>query len=279
MLQTLAELLRHRPVQQPEQATAGWSKLQVRELVGHLPFWSAADIRRILDSLQALGMIKIGQPRVDDHYWVALEVNGSHNTSAPQQHCGIAESPRVLTDQGRRKPADKLIAPDWQPDDNWIRLCHQHAIPEEFTRSLIPEFIGYWRARGEVRSSWGNTFYKYAVWKWREQQAHRSARPIASDWQPSQQCYEMLQLAEIDQDYARSRVPAFIMFWRDTGQARASWNTVFLQFIKQGWASHQRRLQSGNHNHAHAQDQHLTGSTAEKVRARLEQLADRSWAD
>jgi hypothetical protein len=67
------------------------------------------------------------------------------------------------------------------------------------------------------------------------------------------------------------------MYWKDSGQAKASWNTVFLQFIKQDWA---RRLkQVGNDETIYGEDKTLAGSNQQKIREKFERIADRSWAD
>lgn len=355
----------------------GWIQLEDKELVSYLPFWSAADIHRVRNSLQALGIVVVEQGPVDSNYWIAIDANAregmvssktsrtvpsesanpSANSNSEQTNQSRGEKPQKLaavTDLASTNRSGNLIPTDWQPDDNWIRLCRQHSIPDDFIRSLIPEFVAYWRERGQSRFSWGNAFYKHVLKEWRQEQTRRGAYELAStmspewrpnqdatdilensgisrsfiedaipefvlywrergvvhgawntkfiehirrqwakfsasfgvddtpraipeNWQPSSECYEILQLAEIDEDYARARVPEFVMYWRDSQQAKASWNTVFLQFIKMDWARRLKDLQTrGNSN---AEDQAIAGSAEEKVRARLEQLADRSWAD
>ncbi|MEC7125636.1 MAG: DnaT-like ssDNA-binding domain-containing protein, partial [Pseudomonadota bacterium] len=101
-------------------------------------------------------------------------------------------------------------------------------------------------------------------------------RPIANGWQPSEDCFEILQLAEIDEAYARRKVPEFVLYWKDSEQVKASWNTVFLQFIKQDWA---RRLKQGGHDEKlYGEDQTIAGTQQQKIREKFERIADRSWA-
>jgi hypothetical protein len=86
-----------------------------------------------------------------------------------------------------------------------------------------------------------------------------------------------LQLAEIDEDYARSRIPEFVMYWKDSQQVNSSWNTVFLRFIKQDWA---RKLkQTENVDLTNAEDQTLVGSSQQRIKERFQRIADRSWAE
>ncbi|MCG8413805.1 MAG: hypothetical protein MI746_06245 [Pseudomonadales bacterium] len=372
LLQTLSELIKHRGVSRPGNSRTRWIQLEDKELVTYLPFWVAADIHRVRNSLQALGIVLVEQGPVDSNYWIAIDVNAKEGVVGAKS---LPSTSSVSIEDGSEQPSGErksqklaavtdlasssnrtsnLIPLDWQPDDNWIRLCKQHSIPVDFIKSLIPEFVAYWRDRGQSRFSWGNAFYKHVLKEWRQEQTRRGAyelastmspewhpnqdateilersgisrsfiedavpefvlywrergvvhgawntkfiehirrqwakftasfgvddtpRPIPENWQPSSECYEILQLAEIDEDYARARVPEFVMYWRDSRQAKASWNTVFLQFIKMDWARRLKDLQTrGNSN---AEDQAIAGSAEEKVRARLEQLADRSWAD
>ena len=352
LLQTLSELLKHRGVSRAESTNQQWLNTDLAELTRSLPFWDQDELRRVLLSLQALGLVVTEKMQGNNKVWIAMESGQQGKIAAQKPRAPLKR--QGLASAGKQPESSNLIPNDWQPDENWIRLCKQHSIPHEFIESLVPEFVAYWRDRGQARFSWGNAFYKHVLKEWRHEQSRRGAHELAStmspewqpsedaidildrsgvsrgfiedavpefvlywrergvvhgawntkfiehirrqwakftasfgvddtpgqipeDWQPSVECYEILALAEIDADYARSRVPEFVMYWRDSKQARASWNTVFLQFIKMDWARRLKELQS--RGTTYAQDQAFTGSTEEKVRARLEQLADRSWAD
>lgn len=356
LLQTLSELLKHRGLTRTAQSNRRWLNIDHKELGELLPFWQQDKIRKLLESLKNLGLVISENVEGGDKIWVAID-QASPDSLLPAKKQAASSSAKQAKPTVARLDKDEssnLIPLDWQPDDNWIRLCKQHSIPEDFIQSLVPEFVTYWRDRGQARFSWGNAFYKHVLKEWRHEQTRRGAhelastmspewqpsqdavdileksgvsagfiedavpefvlywrergvvhgawntkfiehirrqwakfsasfgvddtpRPIAEDWQPSPECYEILALAEIDADYATSKIPEFVMYWRDSKQARASWNTVFLQFIKMDWARRLSELQTrGN---TYAQDQAIAGSTEEKVRARLEQLADRSWAD
>lgn len=356
LLQTLSELLKHRGLTRTAQSNRRWLNIDHKELGELLPFWQQDKIRKLLESLKNLGLVISENVEGGDKIWVAID-QASPDSLLPakkQAASSSAEQAKPTVARLDKDESSNLIPLDWQPDDNWIRLCKQHSIPEDFIQSLVPEFVTYWRDRGQARFSWGNAFYKHVLKEWRHEQTRRGAHelastmspewqpsqdavdileksgvsagfiedavpefvlywrergvvhgawntkfiehirrqwakfsasfgvddtpgPIPEDWQPSAECYEILALAEIDADYATSKIPEFVMYWRDSKQARASWNTVFLQFIKMDWARRLSELQTrGN---TYAQDQAIAGSTEEKVRARLEQLADRSWAD
>lgn len=278
----------------------------------------------------------------------------------------------------RSQGGAEYIAADWQPDQEWLALCRQHGIPQEFALNLVPEFVMYWRDRAQSRFSWGNAFYRHALREWRREQTRRGAgemdttmtaqwrpsqdavdilvraeiseafiedavpefvlywrergaqdgawntrfiehirrqwaryqqsrrhdgvpRPILADWQPADDVYDVLRLAEIDEEFARAKVPEFVLYWRDSGQAHTSWNTRFLQFIKYSWARRPEAArmgwpagspfsgQSGGQRSGQAStgltqagndtDQHVAGSGRQSLDAAFRRFTDRSWAE
>lgn len=345
LLQVLALLIKHRG-QTREGSELRWLLLDNAELSSELPFWDATQIEKVQSSLQSLGILKI-QSGTDGKRYLAVD---------DTRHRGKQSTPQPVASSSRKQAQSSAgrIPADWTPDENWIRLCKQHAIPDEFIQSLVPEFVSYWQDRGQARFSWGNAFYKHVLKEWRQEQTRQGAfelastmspdwrpsqdaldildragispgfvedavaefvlywrergvvhgawntkfiehirrqwakftasfgtddtpRPIAANWQPSADCYEILQLAEIDEDYARSKIPEFVMYWRDSQQAKASWNTVFLQFIKQDWARRLKSLESGQS--INAEDQTAGGTSQQRIKERFQRIADRSWAE
>ena len=360
MLQVLAELIRHRGQQRHSDLGLRWLCLEERELPRLFPFWSMKESLEYRQSLQNLGVLKLEHVSEAQSVWIAIDDGGEAIARAKRVPPETTETPKVKSalpvserlDSGAN--AAKPIPDAWQPEENWIRLARQHAIPEDFIRSLIPEFVNYWRDRRQARFSWGNAFYKHVLKEWRHEQTRKGARELASTmspqwlpsadaleilgnvgishsfiedaipefvlywrergvvhgawntkfiehirrqwakymasfglddtprriadgWQPSADCFEILQLAEIDEAYARSKVPEFVLYWKDSEQVKASWNTVFLQFIKQDWA---RRLKQGGHDEKlYGEDQTIAGTQQQKIREKFERIADRSWAD
>ena len=314
------------------------------QIKAFFPFWKENEIDRIKDSLVAMGVISIQKGQVETE--LTIEIN------EPSARKSVVSSVRKNSSEVSRTAS--IISANWQPEENWIRLCRQHSIPEKFARSLIPEFVNYWRDRGQSRFSWGNAFYKHVIREWREEQTRNGAkesstpmsaewkpsldatailensgigysfiedaipefvlywqergvshgawntkfiehirrqwakysasfnlddtpRVIADDWEPSADCYEILELAEIDEKFARSRVPEFVMYWKDSQQVKSSWNTVFLQYIKQSWGRQLRKSQS-TENH-YAENQFINRSSEQKIKERFQQFSDRSWAE
>jgi hypothetical protein len=360
MLQVIADLIEFRePVTLANSPELQGIKVTYSDLLSMLAFWELEDLKRIHSNLQNLGMLTVEPTTVTNEILVAINDQGHAKTKNTNDVPQPAAPSKKTAQTGQIPKAAasgtaSLIPIDWQPDQNWVRLCKQHSIPEQFIHALIPEFVNYWRDRGQSRFSWGNAFYKHVLKEWRNEQtrkgAHESAstmsatwfpnpdaveilenadinrsfiedavpefvlywqergvvhgawntkfiehirrqwakfsasfgrddtpRAISGDWQPSIDCFEILALAEIDEDWAKSRVPEFVMYWTDSQQVKSSWNTVFLQFVKQDWARQLKHLETTEASDA--ENQSIAGSSQQRVKEKFQQIADRSWAE
>jgi hypothetical protein len=373
MLQVLAELISHREsCSRPANPKLHWVELSDKDLQEHFPFWATVDIKRVQNSLQNLGLVVIdrdsghGVVESSSCFYAIDEPGGKeHEGTTAKQQAAFSQQAAASQTTGStvasttssaasRNSRASLIPPNWQPGENWIGLCKQHNIPEQFALDQVQEFVMYWRDRAVAKPSWGNTFYKRVLQKWREEQTRKGAfelatemsaqwRPsgdaigmlemaginssfiedaipefvlywrergivdgawntkfiahvrrqwakfsasfgyddtpkaMSSDWQPSADCFDILHLAEIDEKYARSKIPEFVMYWKDSQQVKTSWNTVFLQYIKQDWARQLKQAESADL--PYAEDQSLVGSSQQKVKEKFQRISDRSWAE
>jgi polyhydroxyalkanoate synthesis regulator phasin len=176
----------------------------------------------------------------------------------------------------------------WRPSQDALEVLVKHAsISLAFVEDAIPEFVLYWQERGDVGKTWNSKFIQHVKRQWIRYNSalehDTEPRRIPDNWQPSNDLFDVLRLANIDMEFAKRQVAEFLLFWRDSNQLFASWNTKFLQHVKFHWAkqhalttmtSAQGSLQ-GNH-HAGQQLTHPTGRTRDRSLA--EQLNDRSWA-
>ncbi len=200
---------------------------------------------------------------------------------------------------------DSAMSAQWWPSEDAIEILQNAGISTAFIEDCVPEFVLYWRERGIVDAAWNSKFIDHIRRQWTKYNAALEhdgmPRPIAADWQPSAACFDVLRLAEIDEDYAREKVKEFVLYWRDTGQPNASWNTQFLKYIKFNWAKRLEELQvvgTGN-----AKNKSITGRggqgvgqpgsgqrgagqrgseqrEAEKsIEASFQRFTDRSWAE
>ena len=354
MLQTMADLIEYREKVSYDEKALDWIKVSYADLQRILPFWEPDDIKRIHASLQSLGMLRVELAEPGDEIYLAINDQVHPKTNKTDTPARTPASKQAPVSKAVSSGNASLIPLAWEPDQNWIRLCKQHSIPEDFIHKLVPEFVSYWRDRGQSRFSWGNAFYKHVLKEWRNEQTRRGAHELAStmsedwfpspdavgilensginlsfiedavpefvlywrergvvhgawntkfiehirrqwakfsasfgrddtprvipdDWHPSVDCYEILQLAEIDEEWAKGRVPEFVMYWKDSQQVKSSWNTVFLQFIKQEWARQLKQLETAEI--ANAENQSIAGSSQQRVKEKFQQIADRSWAE
>jgi len=331
-----------------------------------MPFWTDYDIQRISRNLHEKGVIQlVSAPFVESRrLTLSLDTAPAQVSATP-----VPVAPPIA--QGAN-----LIPPHWQPDQELLRQIAQYNIPQDFVWQQLPEFVTYWRERGESSHSWGAKFLKDVLHKWRNHETvnarqqredserqirerdadflkrdqeiamHSQWRPsrdalevlvkhagislafvedsipefvvywqergevgrtwnskfiqhvkrqwlryssalehdtepkrIPENWQPGKDVYDVLKLANIDLQFAQQQVAEFVLFWRDSNQVYASWNTKFLQHVKYHWAK-QHALTTVNSqqvNHAGQQIPNSVRSTRD--RSLIEDLTDRSWAN
>ena len=176
---------------------------------------------------------------------------------------------------------ETTMSAQWWPSIDAITILENSGVSAAFIEDAVPEFVLYWRERGGENGAWNTRFIEHIRRQWSKYSAtlglDSQPRIIATDWQPSAECFDILRLAEIDEDFARTKVKEFVLYWRDTQQAYASWNTRFLQYIKYQWA---RQLESSaNVSVNNANDQSLVGKDSPQIGAAYQRFTDRSWAE
>lgn len=176
---------------------------------------------------------------------------------------------------------DTEMSPEWWPSADALSILENAGISATFIEDAIPEFVLYWRERGASNGAWNTRFIEHIRRQWGKYSAsiHHDTQPrrIPEDWVPAPECFDILSMAEIDEEFARQKVSEFVLYWRDTNQVHASWNTRYLQFIKYQWA---RRLeQSRNTSVMHAEDKSFAGKGQQDLGAAFQRFTDRSWAD
>lgn len=185
-----------------------------------------------------------------------------------------------------RRGASELETPmsaQWQPSGEAIDILCNAGVSEAFIEDAVPEFVLYWRERGAQNGAWNTRFIEHIRRQWARYKASVEhdglPKPISENWQPSKEVFEVLRLAEIDESFACDKIPEFVLYWRDTGHAQASWNTKFLQFIKYSWA---RRLDAGPGTATgtpHARNQQSVEQGGQGLEATFRRFTDRSWAE
>ena len=158
------------------------------------------------------------------------------------------------------KELEAVMSPAWQPSaDAWSILEHA-GISHAFIEDAVPEFVLYWQETGLKTSTWNTKFIAHIRKQWAKYEValeHDVApKLLPEDYAPSDEVYDVLALANIPEDFARSLIPEFILYWRERKEVSSSWHTKFLQHVKYKWS----------HRDQESKDF-------------IERVTDRSWAD
>lgn len=187
------------------------------------------------------------------------------------------------SDQFRRDQEASMHS-GWRPSQDALEVLVKHAnISLAFVEDAIPEFVLYWQERGDATRTWNSKFIQHVKRQWLRYNSalehDTEPRRIPETWQPSQDVYDVLKLANIDLNFAKRQVPEFVLYWRDSNQIHSSWNTKFLQHVKFHWAR-QHTLTTTNPQQAgqDAGQQNTHSGSRTRDRSLVQDLTDRSWA-
>lgn len=179
-----------------------------------------------------------------------------------------------------RVPEATTLDNSWRPSADAMEILARSEINGDFINDAIPEFILYWRERGAAPKQLNSKFIQHIRIQWIKYSSsmEHSTEPkrISEQWFPSEDAFDILQLSHIDGEFARSLIPEFIMYWRDTNQVNTSWNTKFLQHAKFHWAKRHQMEQTGSGN-ARQLGSNPTGRTRDT--SLQDDLTDTSWAN
>jgi len=170
------------------------------------------------------------------------------------------------------------MAQQWQPSVDAQQILQRAGIEPQFIIDSVPEFVLYWQERGDAHKTWNTKFIQHVRQQWARYSAsleHASVPTrITDDWQPDNDCYDILSMAHIDQQFARNLVGEFVLYWRDSNQLQTSWNSKFLQYVKQQWA---RQLNQGVANVGSQSTATGTEPGYTTAAAARQRLSDTSW--
>ena len=184
--------------------------------------------------------------------------------SGQLQNSGTTDA---IFNQDRQRKS--VMTRQWQPDQDTTEILTRAGVEPNFVQDCISEFILYWREKGDAHDTWNTKFVAWVRRQWARFSAsiaHPSDPvPMADGWQPAEDVYEILAMANIDRAFAQSLVQEFVLYWRDSNQLHTSWNSKFLQHAKHMWS---KRLNGQTSQRDHA----ANTSVAER-------LSDTSWAN
>jgi len=221
-------------------------------------------------------------------HWVYTQTDAHKKQQRLAEKASFSTSHTQVPDrqerfQARREEAGP-IAQQWQPSLDAQQILQRAGIDAQFIQDSIPEFVLYWQERGDAHKTWNTKFIQHVRQQWARFSAsleHASVPTrIGDDWQPDNDCYDILAMAHIDIGYAQSLIGEFVLYWRDSNQLQTSWNSKYLQYVKQQWA---RQLNQGSQigGQANAGSQSGTQSNSEPgyatAAASRQRLTDTDW--
>lgn len=215
-------------------------------------------------------------------HWVYTQTDAHKKQQRIAEKASFSTSHTQMPDRQERFHARREeagpITQEWQPSLDAQQILQRAGIKPQFIQDAIPEFVLYWQERGDAHKTWNTKFIQHVRQQWARYSSslEHSLMPtrISDDWQPDNDCYDILAMAHIDVNYAKSLIGEFVLYWRDSNQALTSWNSKFLQYVKQQWA---RQLNQGSQtggNYAKSGTAQSSNSTAS---ASLDQLLDNDW--
>jgi hypothetical protein len=220
-----------------------WINLSLASLAQQLPFWQPAAIRRILQNLVELGMILTDVVPQAQSQLFRVAINQSTTTPPPRQ----------LAQQDKPLGAFRLPT-HWQPDADVTEQLRQQGVRDDFIQSVTPEFVAYWRERGDASHAWNSKFLQHVSRAWQHQQQNESQqlqqpqpdpanKTMQKRWQPSEDALEILQRMGIHINFIDDAVAEFILYWQERGEAQKTWNSKFVSHVKRQWARYTHTLQ------------------------------------
>lgn len=173
------------------------------------------------------------------------------------------------------------ITGGWQPSDDARQILQRAGIDPQFIDDAVAEFILYWSERGDVFKTWNSKFIQHVRQQWARYTAAVEYSPmptrIESNWTPAADCFDILSMGHIPREFAESLIKEFVLYWRDSNQVHNSWNSRFLQYVKQQWGKRLAQAPGLPSGEAHGQQ-----ATAQPgyttAQASVHRLNDTSWA-
>jgi len=192
--------------------------ISISELSDELNFWPNRKIIEYVAELDQKGLISFDLKRGK------LSVKNKINKTKLQ-------TPKTF---------DKLeMDANWQPSDDVLEILLRSEISGDFIHSLIPEFRVYWMEKPGIHVSYNSKFIEFTRFKWAQHSAEVDTRTkpfvIDDNWQPSEECREVLSLSGISEDFANEKIFDFILYWKQDGRAFNTWDVKFLNHVKTCW--------------------------------------------
>ena len=233
LLGALADLLPFLPAE--PHPGRDWHTVESDQLQQLLPFWEPADIQRVATSLRNQGALLLGAAPYGSSSMLkfALPSTVSHTSAAHANH------PHINAPAAPQMPAARAantISPSWQPDGETMARIAQLGVPEHFVREQLPEFVTYWRDRGESRHSFGSLFLKQVKTKWEAFRATQGRKqPLPEQWRPGEETLRKLADEGVPSTFVRRCLQRFVEYHRNSAKQSVSWDLEFNDWVTEDW--------------------------------------------
>ena len=132
-----------------------------------------------------------------------------------------------------------LIDNNWQPSEDALSILKNLNMSDSFIKSLLPEFLLFWKEKKIKSNSWNSTFINHAKKQWARKKfrldSDKENYPMSKNWVPSEDCLKVLEVANIKYDFTESKIPEFRLYWIDAGEISSNWNSKFINYVKNSW--------------------------------------------
>ena len=190
---------------------------------------------------------------------VAHEPPSNHQSSS-NNNTDTAELPVFKPQRTRNKIP---MSHDWQPSSHvFENLETTRGMPRSFPEDAVPEFILFWMGTEFRQGEYDSKFLKHCIYRWEKHKTdmQNSAKAIESDWEPDRDTIQKLFAERVDTDFVWESSNSFRMYWRERGEARHGWNSMFYENCLRMWRNRPK-------------------ASEESQLSTFERLSDRSWAD
>ncbi len=217
-----------------------WYQVPVEQLQSMTPFWNAADLERICNSLRDKGILLLASALMQAGHNLKFAFNDRQQqaTLAPQTAAPAMPTAAALSTAPQPNRAS-VIPANWQPDQNTLTLLSQLNIPEHFAREQVPEFVAYWRESGQPQRTWGSKFVNHIKRKWEQ---HRTllaradkAQTMSDSWAPKAETLQQLANDGIPTAFIQRQLTRFRLYYQQEGSSKNAWDMTFYSWVKEDW--------------------------------------------
>jgi hypothetical protein len=207
--------------------------------------------------------------RLIDLKLITLTQEKSNENSAQKHNIYRLKLPGINTQSGKRK-----LDSAWKPSVQAFEVLNMGGVNKKFIDSKIDEFKMYWLEKNQLRDNWNVLFVDFIRREWVKENSDNKGLPVCinSQWIPSSDAFDILELANVSKKDALKHLKEFILYWKENGTALRSWNSKFVDFVK-------RKEFIGSYEEKNDKKTNRHNEPGEFTKKFDERTKDGSWAE